>query len=195
MPRLFLIAEIRAFREILAWRLSHENVGTVVGTAPTAPSALRAISELRPELVVVELSRSRWRADVRRIAAKAPGADIVGLAGRDPVAGCCDDAGIVSLVRRDASANELLSTLRRVLACGAPLRRERAVASTPLSNLTKREAEILALIDQGLSNKDIARRLYIEIATVKNHVHHILEKLHVHRRGQAAAIAAGRVLF
>jgi len=45
----------------------------------------------------------------------------------------------------------------------------------------------ITLIDEGLSNKEIAKRLRIEVATVKNHVHNILEKLQVHRRGEAAA--------
>ena len=51
--------------------------------------------------------------------------------------------------------------------------------------LTSREQEIAALIGKGLSNKDIAVRLHIEVATVKNHVHHVLEKLQVRSRGQA----------
>jgi DNA-binding NarL/FixJ family response regulator len=53
--------------------------------------------------------------------------------------------------------------------------------------LTSREREIAVLIEEGLSNKEIARRLCIELATVKNHVHHILEKMQVRRRAQAAA--------
>jgi DNA-binding NarL/FixJ family response regulator len=53
--------------------------------------------------------------------------------------------------------------------------------------LTPRERGILALINEGLSNKDIAKRLGIELSTVKNHVHHILEKTHALRRAQAAA--------
>jgi DNA-binding NarL/FixJ family response regulator len=53
--------------------------------------------------------------------------------------------------------------------------------------LTVRESEIVRLIDQGLSNKEIAVRLGIEVATVKNHVHNLLEKLRVHRRAEAAA--------
>jgi DNA-binding NarL/FixJ family response regulator len=60
--------------------------------------------------------------------------------------------------------------------------------------LTSREREIVVLIDQGCSNKDIARRLGIEVATVKNHVHNILEKLHARRRSEAAAMVAGRVV-
>jgi DNA-binding NarL/FixJ family response regulator len=57
--------------------------------------------------------------------------------------------------------------------------------------LTAREREILTLIDGGLSNKEIAHRLNIEVATVKNHVHRILDKLHVKRRGEAAARIRG----
>ena len=55
------------------------------------------------------------------------------------------------------------------------------------AHLTAREAEILRLIDEGLSNKDIATRLYIGVPTVKTHVHNILRKLGATRRGQAAA--------
>jgi DNA-binding NarL/FixJ family response regulator len=46
---------------------------------------------------------------------------------------------------------------------------------------------VLALLEEGLSNKEIAARLYIEVATVKNHVHNVLGKLGVHRRTEAAA--------
>ena len=52
-------------------------------------------------------------------------------------------------------------------------------------DLTLRERQILSLVEQGLTNKEIARSLGIELATVKNHVHHVLEKLQVSRRGQA----------
>ena len=52
---------------------------------------------------------------------------------------------------------------------------------------SSRESEILALVEQGRSNKEIARQLAISVATVKNHMHNILQKLQVGRRGQAAA--------
>jgi len=55
--------------------------------------------------------------------------------------------------------------------------------------LTAREVDVLRLIEEGRSNKEIASALYIEIPTVKNHVHRILEKLNVHRRAEAAARA------
>jgi ATP/maltotriose-dependent transcriptional regulator MalT len=59
--------------------------------------------------------------------------------------------------------------------------------------LTTRELEVLSLIDVGLSNKEIARRLSIELATVKNHVHNILAKLNVNRRTEAVARLRQRV--
>jgi two-component system nitrate/nitrite response regulator NarL len=56
-----------------------------------------------------------------------------------------------------------------------------------LQRLTRREREVLDLVADGLSNKQIARRLRIELPTVKNHVHSILDKLDVSRRAQAVA--------
>jgi two-component system, NarL family, nitrate/nitrite response regulator NarL len=56
----------------------------------------------------------------------------------------------------------------------------------PAQHLTYREREVLQLIDQGFSNKEIARALSIELGTVKNHVHNILNKLKVARRSEAA---------
>ena len=61
----------------------------------------------------------------------------------------------------------------------------------PLPALSSRQSEILAHVEQGRSNKEIARQLGISVATVKNHMHNILQKLQVGRRGQAAARARG----
>jgi DNA-binding NarL/FixJ family response regulator len=64
----------------------------------------------------------------------------------------------------------------------------------PTDGLTSRECEVLSLIDEGLSNKEIAVRLHIEVATVKNHVHNLLEKLHVASRVEAASQLGARSL-
>lgn len=58
--------------------------------------------------------------------------------------------------------------------------------------MTIRETEIARLIDQGLSNKEIATLLCVEVATVKNHVHNLLAKLRLHRRSEAAAWLRGQ---
>ena len=77
---------------------------------------------------------------------------------------------------------------------GTLLRRIGALArerhdDEPDVRLTARETQILALIDDGLANKEIASRLHISLPTVKNHVHNLLEKLDVTRRGEAVARA------
>ncbi|HEY7075690.1 MAG TPA: response regulator transcription factor, partial [Solirubrobacteraceae bacterium] len=111
------------------------------------------------------------------------------------------EAGVLGFVEREAAVDELVAgieaaargeahcsprvattLLRRITALNAP--------SEPRSDpaaLTARERQIVELIAEGLSNKEIASRLYIEVATVKNHVHNILDKLKVSRRGEAAA--------
>ena len=71
------------------------------------------------------------------------------------------------------------------------LAQERGIPPS-LASLTAREREIVALIDEGLSNKEIAHDLSIEVTTVKNHVHNILEKLNVRRRADAAALMRKR---
>jgi DNA-binding NarL/FixJ family response regulator len=117
-------------------------------------------------------------------------------------------AGIAGYVHRDGSVAELvtevLNAVRGELHCSPRLaaRLLQQIASLSLGGgkggsapdanegpraLTRRESEILGLVDQGLSNKEIARALNISFATVKNHVHHILDKLQVRRRTQALA--------
>jgi DNA-binding NarL/FixJ family response regulator len=64
-------------------------------------------------------------------------------------------------------------------------RRDPAGDSADVLVLTSREREVLRLMNGGFSNKEIATRLYIEVCTVKNHVHHILDKLQVSSRAQA----------
>jgi ATP/maltotriose-dependent transcriptional regulator MalT len=76
--------------------------------------------------------------------------------------------------------------LRRVAALGG----ERGAGDGPA--LTRRERQIVGLIGRGLSNKEIAGTLRIELPTVKNHVHNILEKLRVERRAEAVSVARAR---
>ena len=74
---------------------------------------------------------------------------------------------------------ELLALVQRI-----PVR---ASPPSTCACLSPREREIIALVDAGMSNREIARRLGVSVATVKNHVHHALTKLHARSRWQAAA--------
>jgi DNA-binding NarL/FixJ family response regulator len=70
----------------------------------------------------------------------------------------------------------------------AELVRDRGLDPANVSDLTPRERDVLALLDQSLTNKDIARRLYVSEGTVKSHVHQILRKLKVRRREEAVRV-------
>jgi DNA-binding NarL/FixJ family response regulator len=112
----------------------------------------------------------------------------------------CAEAGVAGYVMREDSLDALVVAIESVVrdemlcsprAAAALMRRVRVLSAERQEalgqKLTRRELEIVALIDEGLSNKAIAQRLCIELATVKNHVHNILEKLDVSRRAEAAA--------
>jgi DNA-binding NarL/FixJ family response regulator len=125
----------------------------------------------------------------------------IGVSGSEDEVIALAEAGVAGYLLRGASRADLAMTMQS-LARGeslcppqisaALLRRVASMAAerrslTAGSHLTAREHQVLRLIDQGLSNRQIGQHLGIEVRTVKNHVHNILEKLHVHRRGEAAA--------
>jgi DNA-binding NarL/FixJ family response regulator len=111
----------------------------------------------------------------------------------------CAEAGVSAFVGRDGSHQDLLRAIDQARRgefsvsphqAGLLLGRIAELAETrPLSpgKLTRREREIVPLIERGLSNKEIARQLSIETATIKNHVHNILEKMQLRSRGEVAA--------
>jgi two-component system nitrate/nitrite response regulator NarL len=206
MPcRVFVIAEVGVYRDGLAHRLECEPDCTVVGVAPDASTALVAMPGAQPDVVLIDAASPASLDAVNALAGAAPAARIVALAvaEREPDVVACAEAGMAAYVPREASVDDLLRTLARVrageVACppriAAGLFRRLAAHAAehgrrrPAPALTRREAEILELLGEGLSNKEIARRLCIQVATVKNHVHSILDKLNVRRRGDAAAFA------
>lgn len=109
-------------------------------------------------------------------------------------------AGACGYVLKRADESEILEAIAEVRSGGAPMTSEiarmvvRAFVDTPeataaegTDQLSSREMEILALLAEGCPNKEIASRLFISTATVRTHLMHIYEKLHVHCRTEAAA--------
>jgi DNA-binding NarL/FixJ family response regulator len=142
--------------------------------------------------------------DAARLVAAAPGCRVIAVAvdATENAVIPLAEAGVAGFISRDHSIDELVAELERVSrgetvasheVTGLLLRRVFAVANDAPSpdlrgRLTKREREIMDLVEGGLSNKEIARTLSIQLATVKNHVHNALRKLEVGGRAEAAAL-------
>ena len=200
----FVLAGVRLYREGIASALAQDDRFRVVGAAADGAAALAQLRESAPDVVLVEAGRAEAPALVRAVRAHAPEATVVALGIAEEEADVLPlaEAGIAGWITRDASVDNLRETVAS--AAAGEVRCSPRMAATLLQHLawladdrrrrqasgglTRRQREIVALIDQGLSNKEIAGRLSIELATVKNHVHNILEKLQVSRRGEAAAV-------
>lgn len=195
-----IVGEVRLYRDGLADVLDRTEGIRVVGTASSLEEALQLVDERAPDVMLVDLAITDGIGAVRAL---TPCTRVVVLAvpELDSEILACAEAGIAGLVTRDASIAELVGSIVSAahgeLACtprvaGVLLRRVAAVGrppdEPPHRPLTPRERQVVALIEEGLSNKEIAHRLYIEVATVKNHVHNILEKLQVSRRHAAAEL-------
>jgi len=160
-----------------------------------------ALARHRADLVLIDVTHGIDLYDTRAIAAQWPEVALValGLTEQRQDVIRCGRAGFAGYVAREASLDALSKALRDViqgkLACPAEIsggllralfRAEHPIDEAALEQaLTRREGDVLRLIGEGLSNKEIARELILSVATVKHHVHNVLDKLHLPRRAQA----------
>lgn len=200
MIRVLVIAGVRLYRDGIGAALARDARIEVVGTASTAAEALALAREREPDAAVLDLGAA-GPSVVRELTEAAPRLRVVALAVQEVDADVVDwaEAGIAGFVTQDGTVADLVAAVvaavRDELVCSprmaaALLRRVRAAAGAAAGAepaLTPREVEIARLLECGLTNKEIASRLHIELPTVKNHVHRILEKLGVGRRTEAAA--------
>lgn len=200
--RVAVVAEVCLYREGVAQSLARRPEAVVTDTAGCRADALEILRRAAPQVLLLDMGTPGAREVIAAARTLAPQTRIVALAITESEEGvlACAEAGVAGYVTRDAAVDDLLGTLLAVargeLVCppaiAASLFRHVGTLSARRAEpapdvLTPREREIAALIEQGLSNKEISRRLSIGLSTVKNHVHNLLEKLHVPRRGAAAA--------
>jgi DNA-binding NarL/FixJ family response regulator len=206
--RVAIVADVRLYREGLAANLSSREDIEVVGSAGDREAVLRLVAAAAPDVLVLDMATRDSLGIVCAVRSQQSDVKIVALAvdesDRDIFA--CAEAGVAGYVPCDGSTDDLVTTIRsctrgelicspriaallfgRLCSLAGPGRR----GPGPGSHLTGREQQIGRLIDSGLSNKEIAQQLNIEVATVKNHVHSILEKLQVTTRAEAAARLRG----
>ena len=201
--RLLVVSDICLYREGLASVLEDRYGMNIVGTAASRQEAVAALKEQEADVVLLDTAVHDAAKAIRDIVSVRPAPRVVALTvpdGDERVVSWAE-AGVASYLTRDASLDALADAIRTVArgeaVCSpqiaAALMKRLAVLGAgrplfgPVAALTSREREVLGLIDEGLSNKEIARRLVIEVPTVKNHVHNILDKLRARSRGEAAA--------
>lgn len=202
-----LIEDNRLVREGLAALLGQTPDFRVVAAASSAdPALLRAA---RPDVILLDVGL--WDDDSLRVAttvkAEYPGSRVV-IMDLLPVHEDIVEfvnAGVSGFIMKDASFSDLVATIRAVARGESVLPPEmtttlfsqiaREAVSRPRDvadegiRMTPREREVIALIGEGLSNKEIASRLDIASHTVKSHVRNVMEKLALHSRLQIAAFA------
>jgi DNA-binding NarL/FixJ family response regulator len=197
-----IFSAIRLYREGIGLILRVQRGMRPVGDVADIASALLRFREIRPDVVLVDGAMPDAVDTVRTLVAAEPDMRIVVLGVEDDLAVLeYAEAGVSGYVTRSADTRSLAAALETVAAggalCSPPvaaalLKRVATLSArdsydTRAERLTLREREIVELVQDGLSNKEISQRLCIEVATVKNHVHNILDKLDVHRRADVAA--------
>ncbi len=203
--RVFLLDDHEIVRRGVRDLLEAEPGITVIGEAGTAAAALARIPALKPDVAVLDIrlpdgdgvtvcrdlrskmpqlaclmltSYSDDEALVDAIMAGAAGYVLKQIRGTDLVGAIRTIASGQSLLDPQAAA----TVMRRI--------RDQAAAADPLAALTDQERRILALIGEGLTNRQIGDRLFLAEKTVKNYVSALFAKLGMQRRAQAAAYAA-----
>ena len=193
----FLLAENRLLREALLRILSKKEDIHVVGEGSLGPDVLQQISVARADVVVLDsvapvLAEPGIVHTLRQMN-PAIGVVMVGMEAEEGIFLRVVQAGALGYVLKDASAVEVSRTIRAVAAgdavCPPVLSsalfhwvatHKAAIPSLHLKNkfgLSGREQQLVGLIQQGLTNKEMAGRLNLSEQTVKNHVHRILRKL------------------
>jgi DNA-binding NarL/FixJ family response regulator len=207
--RLLLVNETRLMGNVIAAALEDEPDLTVVACVTEAAEALRIV-QAQPVDVALVSTRLPERGALKltnAITNLAPQTKVLALGMTEEKRRVLRyvEAGAAGYVLRDDSLEELVQRVRAAQdgkafvspeIAGAMLQRLSDLAqmfpdvenSAPdTASLTRRELEVLELIGRRMTNQQIAEQLVIEVGTVKNHVHKILEKLNVTSRGEAAA--------
>ena len=206
--RVLLVDDHALFRKGLASLIGPLEDMEVVGEAGDGREALERARELMPDLILMDIQMPGWDGlkATRLIKEEMPYVKIVMLTVSD------DDKDLFEAIKQGAQGyllkniepEELFEMLRGVYRGEAPisgltaarildefarLAEKETWVPSPGESLTPREREVLQLVAQGATNKEIASQLFIAENTVKNHLRNILAKLHLQNRAQATAYA------
>jgi two-component system nitrate/nitrite response regulator NarL len=198
---LVIASEVRFSRESLGAVLSRGPNISVLGYGADLGQTLRLSRELWPDMVLLDAAMHDGPSAVRRLREARAGLLVVAFAISESVETVLAwaEAGVSGYIPNTAGTSDLQALIAEIsagrqscspLVAAGLLQRIGATSSgtarqpTGAETLTPRELEIVSLISAGLSNKEIARHLNIGLATTKSHVHNVLGKLNVQRRGR-----------
>lgn len=205
-----IVVAVRLYREGLVAALRAHPQLAIHETSGAAGEVLARARALQPDVVVVDVSRPGFCELVRSLRADDSSARVLAFAVDQQIDAILEfaTAGADAFFDSNGSLAELVEAIERTangeLLCSprvaAQLFRQAAqqagrelppgaLAAHADARLTRRERQVLDLLKQGRSNKEIASQLRIAEATVKNHVHNVLEKMQVSTRGKAAAVS------
>lgn len=204
MTRVLIVDDHAVFREGLRFTLSREPDLEVVGEASDGAEAIDALASTRPDVVVMDLAMPVLDGLAATPTVVATGAGVLVLTLSE------EDANVLAAIRAGASgylvkgsaAAQVVSAVRAVASGNAVFGPQLAArmldafdppdAEDPTRPaLSEREQAVLELIAEGLTNAEIAARLFISPVTARNHVSNILTKLRVTNRTQAARHVRG----
>jgi DNA-binding NarL/FixJ family response regulator len=204
--RILLVEDNRILREGIAAMLNGEADMTVMPSSGGNGGTVGEVRKLKPHLVLLDLGlrNQNGLAVVSSISKEFPHVRVIGMGLIPSQLDIIEwvEAGASGFILKDATIEDFLGTIRSVArgikvlppslagslfshVIDNALKKGRGKLSNAV-RMTKREREIISLISEGLSNKEIAQRLNVATYTVKSHVHNILEKLALHSRLQIA---------
>jgi len=213
--RVMICDDHALFRRGLTMVLEAEEGIVVVGEAEDGADAIAKAEELAPDVVLMDVRMPQVSGieATRAIAENVPTTKILMLTVSDEEDDLYDaiKAGATGYLLKEISIEEVASAIRAVISGQSLIspsmaskllteftnlsKRADERQAVPTPRLTERELEVLKLVAQGLTNRDIAAELYISENTVKNHVRNILEKLHLHSRMEAVVYAVREKLL
>lgn len=206
MIRLLLVDDQRLMRDGLRILLELESDFEVIGEAENGAEALEVYSQLTPDVVLMDIRMPEVDGveATRRLRQTDPNSKVIILTTFDDNEYVFEGlrAGALGYLLKDVSGDELADAIRKVAAGGSMIEPSvarkvvaefaRLAPATPeaahhlIEPLSEREIEILTLVSQGLTNREIANKLFLAEGTVKNYVTSILQKIGARDRTQAA---------
>ena len=177
-------------RKGLAAVLEAEPDFRIVAHCADSASCIEAIRKFLPDIAIVDVSLSEILAVIN--SEGLPTRIVLFTALEERELRRFHAVGVHAVVRKDADPQSLLQTLRQVASGQKVLQQPGGDAEKAITALTDRERQILRLVSEGLSNKEIGRRLKITDGTIKVHLNHIFQKLAVGNRTALAALYLNR---